>query len=276
MRLFNKDTWDYFLGATFGLNSVCAALYLAYLITTEPSISLGDYIQSLLFVVAAITLFVTLKFQTDKREYEESESFLNKSIALAEHALAILTNDDGTPTNDRVSWVSAARLLQRSENISEQISIKHHQVIYESERDYLRHKFNSLLSPNGDDLPCEFYFGPKCVPGDIGQSAISSLNKTDGVEWLNTTTISVVYKYKSFPKEYHDPLDGAKSLSDKEIDDIRLFKNNGLSQFFLFRKKFLACYGTLYKIEKGKEPIEANPIIINQEMQRIKSNNWIK
>jgi hypothetical protein len=253
------------LGLLSGLFAVALALYLGYLMTSAPIIKVSDYIQLLVLIVIAATLMFSIHVQKEKEKFDESQAFLDTAISLINKAYDVLSDGGKELTTDRVSWVTAARLLTRSSALASRISLQSHQVIYDSEHDFQRHKFGDLLRIDGESLPVEFFFGTGYEIGNVGKSAFSTI-RNEEVNWLPVQVVSTVYQFSSFPEGYEDPLNGSKVFNSKEMMRMSLFDNRGVHDYVVFRNYFTPV-GTKILQKKGvDEPVEVSATDINRIM----------
>lgn len=266
MNWFDKRAFQYFLGCCAGLFGVALAIYLGYLLISEPNIDLADYIQLLILIFISGTMFVAIWTQNKREDWEQSSAYLERSIELMRRAFEVLSREDNYPKNDRISWVTAARLLQRAESISRSISVYSHQEIYESEKDYQRHRFNELLTIEGKSLPPEFFTGKSMIVGDLGKSAAGDGSGRVGDEWIPTRIVSVIYRFKLYPDNYDDPLERSSDLTQRELEKLWLFDHKGVVDYFSFRRQFFPAISKVFMRAEGQETREVTAEEINQYM----------
>lgn len=213
--------------------------YLGYLIKQTPKVSAADYIQILIFVTIALTLIFAIYAQVKNSQNTDSAAYLNTSIELLNKAYVVLSDGAGGVRCDRITWVTAARLLSRSEIIAKNISVDSHRDIFNSEKDYQRHRLNQLLSIDGKPLPIEFFFGSGYINGDIGASAYATLENGE-IEWIPTNIVSQVYRFKEYPRDYNDPLDGSTAYNEAELQsNISLSDQDGVCGYIRIREHLL-------------------------------------
>jgi hypothetical protein len=218
---------------------ICITVYMGKLLTTAPIITISDYIQLLILVFIAGTMCVGIWVQRRNEAFARSHSFLENALSLIAKAKDVLTNPDGSPTNDRISWVTAARLLTRAQTIASQITAEPHRIIYEAEYDYQRHCFGDLLRHNGEPLTASFFCGAHDPSKPIGDVVYDASQKKDGQNWIPTRIVAVVYRFFQYPEGYEDPLDKSIHLSQREIERLWLFDQKGVCDYFTFRNHFI-------------------------------------
>ena len=213
------------------------AIGLIFLFFSHSSqITTADYIQTFILVTLTVTLIVSVRNQKKNETYIESKEYLERSVELAEKAYSILRKEDGKLTNNRVSWVSAARLIQRSLFLSTLISLKAHQDIYEAERDFHRHKFLKLLSLDQSGNIFTFYTGENIHK--YMHSHQSDFPVGSDQDMIPIVIMSTICRFATFPEGYEDPLEVTENLNHEELEKLYISGSKGLVKYFLFRKYF--------------------------------------
>lgn len=219
------------------------------LLTEAPKITLADRIQILILISIAGTMFVAIRSQHRNEMFNDSTIFLNNAISLIEKAKDVLLTPDGTLTNKRVNWVTAARLLTSAEKIAQQISVDAHKTIYVAERDYQRHVFTDFLKINNNPLEASFFCGaPTTTSMQIGEAVYNSSQEPNGGNWIPTRIIAVIYRFSQFPEGYEDPLDTSNNLTSIELERLWLFNQKGVCDYITFRGNFVPIGSNLYQI----------------------------
>ena len=201
------------------------------------SLTLADCIQVIIMLFIAGTMIVGLRSHNYEKEYSQSATNLESALSLIDRAAQVLLVD-GKITNDRVAWVTCARLIARADSLSKKITTETHNLIFEAERDFQRHKFRDLLKLDGKDLNGAFFCG-----GDqrqtIGEFVSSPAHPKGGLSWIPTRIINVVYTFMSFPEGYEDPLRYSDDFGAKERNRMFELGHEGLREYLVFRKNFL-------------------------------------
>jgi len=255
---FIKDSYSIaplIIGLLFALFAIGVSIYLGHLLTIEPIIKITDYVQILVLLSITGALVVSIWVQRKKENLDESDIYLKNSIDLINKAYSVLKKSDGTITNSRVSWVTAARLITRVESLAGNISLQSHKIIYESEHDFQRHQFYDLLKFNGKPIPAEFFCGVGYVSGSIGRSAYSTLSKSQGANWIPSKIVAVIYRFSTFPDHYEDPLNDSVKFTNRELGKLWLFNEIGVCDYITFREYFNYVSGVVYRF-KGVDKAE--------------------
>lgn len=198
------------------------------------SLTLADCIQVIIMLFIAGTMIVGLRSHNYEKEYSQSATNLESALSLIDRAAQVLLVD-GKVTNDRVAWVTCARLIARADSLSKKITTETHNLIFEAERDLQRHEFRDILKLDGKELSGAFFCGG--IQGQtIGEVVSSSDHPEGGVAWIPTRIINVVYTFMSFPEGYEDPLRTSKDFGVKERNRLFRLGYEGVREYLIFRK----------------------------------------
>lgn len=200
----------------------------------------SDFIQLFIMAILFMTVMAALYDQYQSREYTKSEAYLNKSLDLAEKAHTTLSQDPlpgYKASNDRVIWVTTARLIQRSLKLSELISEEAHQEIYEAERDLLRHKFSKLLRLGDTGMGFAFYTGNQ-ITSCLNYTNLSG-NPRNCNEMIPPEVVSIVCRYGMFPENYQDLIKRGEKLTEDELERLWISGDRAIGKYFVFRDEIL-------------------------------------
>ena len=167
-------------------------------------------------LVALLTLVWNILKQYSEGLLKESQEFFEKSFDV----LNVL-DENQRPRNDRIRWLTSARLLKVAEQIGAKIKLKSHKLLYEDIKDFWRSKFYDLLDPDGNGFP-ENYFAEN--PGDF--DCWSSRVRAP----LSLSSIAVLYRFCIWPEGRRDPIHDEPKFSEEEIDRMCIFGPKGLGQ----------------------------------------------
>lgn len=207
------------------------------------SVSLADCIQIFIMIFIALTMFFGVRAHNHDKNYEQSATNLASAISLVDRA-ALILKPNGVLTNDRVAWITCARLISRAEVLKGKITTETHMLIFNAEHDLWRHSFRDLLRQNGQELSGAFFCGGD-ASRSIGETVTDSSHPQDGRAWIPEKILSVVYKFITFPKAYVDPLDLSVRFTDKERDRMGLLGFDGVKNYADFRSNFYAVGGSI-------------------------------
>lgn len=137
--------------------------------------------------------------QEDARK--ASETYLKESLSLLDKAHETFIRDGAEPpVNDRLLWLSTARMILRFQKLREQISEPEHIAVADENEEHTRLKFYGILGRNRDNFSREYF----CPSGDLYSG-----------ENIDRKSIAVVFGFSRWKEGIQDPL--------SEIDDIELF-----------------------------------------------------
>jgi len=201
------------------------------------TMQLADCIQVVIMLFIAGTMIVGIGSYRHEKEYAQSATNLGSALSLIDRAASVLVSD-GKLTNDRVAWVTSARLISRAEALSSKITTETHNLIFEAERDFQRHKFRDLLRLDGKEI-CGAFFCGGAQGQTIGDVVTSPTHPDGGRSWIPTRIINVVYTFMSFPEGYEDPLRTSEDFGLKERNRLFDLGHEGVREYLSFRKQFL-------------------------------------
>ena len=82
---------------------------------------------------------------------QDSDDLLKESQSFFEKAFETLNvrEDQDRPQNDRMHWLTSARLLRVAEQMGSKIDLQSHKFLYEDIRDYWRTRFRDIIAAAG-------------------------------------------------------------------------------------------------------------------------------
>lgn len=196
-----------------------ASVFLRRLFLAPELVTLTD-VAPLLIAAGVLTALITLLYNIRRGR---SEDVLKAATELLEKAYAELALDDqksDTPSNERLAWLSAARLIATAERLSTQISEKTHQLIYQEKREYWRTRLHLLIFPTTEGLPGSFYAEKaEHMNGYIGRIRTPPLEEK---------SLAFLYRFVRWPEGLSDPIGQVPGFSEEEIEKMRTFGPRGL------------------------------------------------
>ena len=158
-----------------------------------------DYLVILGFLAAALTLTYNIRRHISEDYYKEAKSQLEK-------AFLTLSDNANKISNDRLKWLTCARLLLSTDRLGNKIIMSSHKYIYKEDRQYWRVKFSESIQ----DFPESFYTGRKDGFFD---------DTPQGVDKIDLDSVLVVHKFMQWDIKYTDPL-GRQSLDKVQLRHI--------------------------------------------------------
>jgi len=122
-----------------------AALLTWRFILTPTTASILD-VGPLLVASGVLTALVAFLVNLRRARFDD---VLKAATDLLEKAYEKLAPKDGSsePTNHRLSWLSAARLIAPAEKLGKDITESSHKLIYQEKREYWRTRLYELIFP---------------------------------------------------------------------------------------------------------------------------------
>lgn len=194
-------------------------------ITTAGPSFIFSVINTIVIIVAVVIAYLTLSYNKSRNQ---SADFLTKSLSLLEKAHDLFNDRDENdfPKNDRLLWLSVARLIKTSQDTSELITEPSHKRIYNIELSYWRYKFSEILTV-GDKhhtFP-EEYFAEKPIDHHFKLG--------EGRSPLSLISLAFMYKFVKWPEGELDPLDGVEPFTEQEINKMITFGPEELGRHLL-------------------------------------------
>lgn len=257
------------IGVLFAI--VCLVLLGGGILAVEKfgGVGLADCIQILIMVFIALTMFFGVRAHNHDKNYQQSATNLTSAISLVEHAARIL-QPAGILTNDRVAWITCARLISRAEVIKSKITTETHLLIYNAQHDLWRHSFRDLLKPSGHEKSGAFFCGGDSTRS-IGETVTDTLHPKNGRLWIPEQALNVVYKFITFPEIYNDPLEGSTRFTDEERERMGLMGFDGVKEYADFRNNFYALGNSIRSKEESRRGVNQSAAEINDCIQ---SASW--
>jgi len=257
------------MGVCTGFGLLFLMFFLGKFLVEAPDIKLADIIQLAILVFIAGTMGVGIWVQRSNGRFARSRIFLEHALSLVDKAKKVLTMPDGSVSNDRISWVTAARLISRAEEIREQITEEPHKAVFAAEHDYHRHCFGDFFKFRDRPLTASFFCGAHDPSVPVGEAVCDSSQGKDGRDWIPTRIISVVYRFFQYPDGYEDPLDRSRNLTGHELHRLWLFEQRGVCDYFTFRKNFVAISSSVRRLQPGRVQESVGAAEINAEMRNL-------
>jgi membrane protein implicated in regulation of membrane protease activity len=173
-------------------------------------------------VALAVWIWNVLERERDRFD-KHNDELLNKSNSFYEKAFETLNvlDETGRPRNERVRWLTSARLLKTAEKIGEKIESESHKQMYEEIVEYWRWKFYDLVQPDGEGFPSSYYAER---PEDL--RAFSESDR----EPLSLQSVAAIYRFTHWQEERHDPITNEAPFSEREIQRMLTLGPQGLGQ----------------------------------------------
>lgn len=103
-------------------------------------------VSGISLIIAGISLYITWRKNVKDREYANDKELLEQlkqSLELAYRSLA--TDNNGSPINNRLRWLAAARHISRYRQLQSSLRTPLYKVICEEQEEYWRNRVYNLL-----------------------------------------------------------------------------------------------------------------------------------
>jgi len=181
--------------------------------TASSGISLTDAIAgaSAFFALSSgIIAYFSIVVPRRAQKSQEMRDQAVLSLDRAYHILAGSTVAGRSPPSDRLSWLSAARLLVQYRRIKGKVTLDEHKLVLEEQEEYWRHRFYLLLEPTSYE-GLSYYQGAGMGSG------------------LYLESVAVIYRFVQWPEDRDDPID--IDLGDIEPQEVAFLGYPSLQEF---------------------------------------------
>ncbi|WP_398493373.1 hypothetical protein [Variovorax sp.] len=176
----------------------------------------GGVLSPLLAFAGYIGLLFTIRQQREaawkQQEDRDGKDYFNHAVSCLERAFATISanGESRTPVNERLAWLTCARLLLSAQAAANLIAKESTglRTLYEGESEHWRRQFYELFRPTSPDS-----FGNEAVYFLVDRGTPS--------QPIDERSTRVIYDFISWPPEKEDPIDQVERYSDEEIDKMR-------------------------------------------------------
>lgn len=222
---------------------VIAALntHIPFLSQIKSNLATFQAIGSLAIAGSAIVAFFLYRLNINRHReedsYKASNTFLAESIKNLERAFEIFT-DKGVnidpPRNDRLIWLTTARMLLRFNKLRSRITKSEHVDIVDEHEEYWRLQFYKLLDENKLNFT-KTYFNPS--------------GKPHSGECIARNSMAVIFSFARWKEGTKDPME--------EVDDKLLFAKGAIPIDQFGALEFLEDYDKYWaEVEELKKKLE--------------------
>ncbi len=186
------------------------------LIDSPASLSVSEITPPILIfgvLIAYINFLIDHKRLASKNYLDGANDLLFKAYDVFSSNL----DEHGRPLNSRINWLTTARLIESSKEISSLISEESHIHLWKANEEYWRRKFADLILPENDELPQEYFATSPEIFMTWGSKDRPPLSE-----------ISIAYLYNFVKWKGSDPLKDYPRFSSEEIRHMITFGPTGL------------------------------------------------
>jgi len=180
---------------------------------------LADIFAGLSVLIALLSGVVAYFSIIVPRRAQKSQEMRDQAVLSLDRAFQVLagtTMPGEAPAPDRLSWLTAARLLVQYQRLKSKVLLEEHTLVLDEQEEYWRHRFYLLLQPTARVAPSYF-------SGANGQSGI------------HLDSAVVIYRFVRWPEGRTDPIDGV--VGDVSAEEAAFKGFPGLRDFLSQRGK---------------------------------------
>ena len=212
----------FFIGATITLITIVilstaypTATLFTWIQTNISSIqALGSIAIASSAIVAILLYRATIKRHSTEDNLKSSEAFLKEAKQLLEKTYSVFTDKEtntNTPRNDRLLWLTTARMIARYERIKTKITAEAHLEIIEEHEEYWRFHFYKILDQNSSNFDLNYLQpdGDKYSGNSIARKSIAVIfyfAKWNGPDPLDDFDDQKLFASKILPIDQHEIL----------------------------------------------------------------------
>lgn len=198
--------------------SLCVFLFILNRLVNSPASWSVSEISHALIALTIIAAFLTLAFNHRTLAFNQSsfasnqlrlasEDYLNNAIDLLSKSYELVSGVDNRnyPSKDRLNWLSAARLIKSSENISNLITEKSHILIWEEYKEYWRAKFSDII--RSENFYAEYPIDMIVLP-------------QEGRQPVSEKSLAIVYRFSRWNPDRPNPIENELEFTDEEINQM--------------------------------------------------------
>lgn len=161
--------------------------------------------------VALVVWLWNVRRQYSEDMFRECQSFFEKSFKTLD-----VPGNGEPPENDRMRWLTSARLLKTAQKIGTRIELKGHRELYEDIEEYWRSRYYDLVEPHGNGLPEEYFRGRHDRRYPAGMAS------------LDDRSLAAIFRFTNL---HNEPLKDEPRFSDDEIEHMCKFGPSGLGNY---------------------------------------------
>ena len=210
------DVGNVIVGLGCGFAGVGGLLGGTFFFGESEALRVIQALGSLAVACSAVVAYRLYVANTKRHAHEDarghSATFLEESKQILERAYEIFSGSgELAPANDRLIWLSIARMLLRYQALKVRVTEPDHKEIIEENEEYQRLRFYVLLDQSRDELDQEYFMGQEDHPLDCAE--------------IDDRSIAVIFDFSRWPDDQPDPVD--------DVDDIELFAQGAVPITYL-------------------------------------------
>lgn len=198
-------------------------------------------------LVAIGTLIWQIIASLRQERLRRSEFALQKTIDAWEEAYRLLQGGN----NRRETWIAAARTIELSKKIEEDVEHPAHLDVLEIQKDRYRREFGNLLGWYNAAITGNFFYG---VPEDqsdisIDDAARRSTASGGDILAIPENALFSIWQFAQYPANYEDPLPSSRFSPEQVNSGTMQVLWPGLSAYLRHIRRYRSHCGQLLRRE---------------------------
>lgn len=182
---------------------------------------LGGVLATIISMLGFVAVIITIRVQNEgikaqlkglelDQQTRDDEIYKTQAIECLEQAFVRLTIPESShPVRNRTAWLESARLILTAKELSGRITSESMLTAFHASEKLVRSKFMTLLDQNSCPETKQPQFFTGINNSNLHRKASDKLQKH---------SVYVIYKFASWPRDEHDPIDDVDS--DFSLDPI--------------------------------------------------------
>lgn len=209
---------------------------------------MANVATALALLVAAGAFVWQIRAHLKEKAYTKSKFALESALGSYEQAIELLS--DGN--NNRITWITAARIVERANQLSANVTEQVHKYLLEVQLERYRRQMAEIFGLDDPAKGAWFFYGSRNPGADIDTAAKESTReietdygKRPQLNYLSESSLATLYKLAGYPPNYEDPLK-KESLEGKTGIEMRA-SFPGLFHYLTHRTEHETINGVLVK-----------------------------
>ncbi len=202
-------------------------------------------------VTTTAAIMGALFIQARKERFDVSKFYLDSATEGFETAIGLMKRD-----NRRSTWIAAARVLMRAEEVARSINLHEHRAVYDLVKENARYNVYALLAD--EEKTASYFFGQRSDMDPIEAFAKSTEGKKRGdrllissIQSMSEAALINIYRFSRHEAGYIDPM-VREEFSNDEID-LMGHDFDGLVDYLKIVRRFYSFSGEVYECSTKKK-----------------------
>jgi hypothetical protein len=210
---------------------------------------------ALALLVATGVFIWQIIYHRKEKAYTNSHFALQSALESYDQAVDVLADEN----NDRVTWITAARIVERANQISKNITEQVHKDVLEVQLERYRRQMADILGFDNPNKGAWFFYGIKNFSADIDTAAKEStrpvktaFGSKGQTRYISESSLATLYTIAGYPTNYEDPLKKESLVGKVGVEMRASFP--GLFEYLTHRSEYKTVNGNLVKRGQRDDP----------------------